>query len=149
MHYSAFIVHHLAEWFVFQTYLPIMKGDSMSLFTDTVTIYNKISDSEWKRTVVEGVQWADKTEKQNNNGKISVARYASITFPEGTYDGLVLSTSNEEDCIVFGEVEDIVEDVKGKRISDLMKKYPKSGIIRSVNDNSNRDFCKNIKVVVA
>ena len=121
----------------------------MSLFTDTVTIYNKISDSEWKRTVVEGVQWADKTEKQNNNGKLSFARYASITFPEGTYDGLVLSTSNEEDCIVFGEVEDIVEDVKGKRISDLMKKYPKSGIIRSVKDNSNRDFYKNIKVVVA
>ena len=74
---------------------------------------------------------------------------AGANANEIVYDGLVLSTSNEEDCIVFGEVEDIVEDVKGKRISDLMKKYPKSGIIRSVNDNSNRDFCKNIKVVVA
>lgn len=121
----------------------------MALFNDTVTIYNKISDSEWKRTVVDGVQWTDKTEKQNDNGKISIARYASITFPHGTYDGLVLNSSNEEDCIVFGDVEDVVEDVKGKRISDLMKKYPKSGLIQSVNDNSNRDFCKNIKVVVA
>lgn len=121
----------------------------MALFTDTVTIYNKISDSEWKRTVVEGVQWSDKTDKKNENGKISVARYASITFPQGTYDVLVLDSSNEEDCIVFGAVEDVVEDVKGKRISDLMKKYPKSGIIQSVNDNSNRDFLKNIKVVVA
>lgn len=121
----------------------------MALFTDTVTIYNKISDSEWKRTVVEGVQWADKTEKKNENGKISVARYASITFPEGTYDGLVINSSNEEDCIVFGAVDDVVEDVKGKRISDLMKKYPKSGTIQSVNYNSNRDYCKNIKVVVA
>ena len=121
----------------------------MALFTDTVTIYNKISDSEWKRTVVEGVQWADKTDKKNENGKISVVRYASITFPEGTYDGLLLDSSNEEDCIVFGAADDIVEDVKGKRISDLMKKYPKSGIIQSVNDNYNRDFCKNIKVVVA
>ena len=112
----------------------------MALFTDTVTIYNKISDTEWKRTVIEGVQWADKTEKKNENGKISIARYASITFPDGTYDELVLSSSNEEDCIVFGAVEDVVEDVKGKRISDLMKKYPKSGIIQSVNDNSNRDL---------
>ena len=51
------------------------------LFTDTVTIYNKISDSEWKRTVVKGVQWSDKTEKKNENGKISIARYASVTFP--------------------------------------------------------------------
>lgn len=121
----------------------------MALFTDTVTVYNKISDSEWKRTVVEGVQWSDKTEKQNNNGKISVARYTSVTFPEGTYEGLVLDSANEEDCIVYGAVEDIVEDVKGHRISDLRKKYVKSGIIQSVNDNSNRDFCKNIKVVVA
>lgn len=121
----------------------------MALFTDTVTVYNKISDSEWKRTVIEGVQWADKTEKKNENGKISVARYASITFPDGTYEGLVLSSSNEEDCIVYGAIEDAVEDVKGHRISDLMKKYPKSGLIQSVNDNSNRDFCKNVKAVVA
>lgn len=121
----------------------------MALFTDTVTIYNKISDSEWKRTVVSGVQWSDKTEKKNENGKISIARYASVTFPEGTYEGLTLKSSNEEDCIVYGTVEDVVEDAKGKRISDLMKKYPKSGIIQSVNDNSNRDFGKNVKVVVA
>lgn len=121
----------------------------MAIFTDVVTIYNKISDSEWERTVVSGVQWSDKTEKKNENGKISIARYASVTFPEGTYDGLVLNFSNEEDCIVYGAVEDVVEDVKGKRISDLMKKYPKSGLIQAVNDNSNRDFCKHIKVVIA
>lgn len=121
----------------------------MALFTDTVTIYNKISDSEWKRTVVEGVQWTDKTEKKNENGKIIIVRYASITFPDGTYDGLVLNSSNEEDCIVFGKVDDVVEDAKGKRISDLMKKYPKSGTIKSVNDNSSSDMLKNIKVVVA
>ena len=121
----------------------------MAVFTDTVTIYSQISESEWKRTVVEGVQWSDKTEKKNENGKISVARYASVTFPDGTYDGLMLNSSNEEDCIVYGEINDVVEDVKGKRVSDLLKKYPKSGIIQAVNDNSNRDFCKNIKVVVA
>lgn len=121
----------------------------MSLFTDTVTIYNKISDTEWKRTVVEGVQWTDKTEKQNDNGKISIARYASVTFPQGTFEGLTLDSSNEEDCIVYGSIEDVVEDVKGKRIADLMKKYPKSGLIQSVNDNSNRDFLKSIKVVIA
>ncbi len=121
----------------------------MAVFTDTVTIYNKVSNSEWKRTVVDGVQWSDKTEKKNENGKISIARYASVTFPEGTYERLALNPSNEEDCIMYGAVEDVIEDAKGKRISDLMKKYPKSGIIQAVNDNSNRDFCKNIKVVVA
>lgn len=121
----------------------------MAMFTDTITIYNKISDSEWSRTVVEGVQWADKTDKRNENGKISVVRYAQITFPEGTYDVLTLEPGREEDAIFFGEILEEVTTEKGSRLSDLLKRYPKSGIIQSVNDNSDRDFLKNIKVVVA
>lgn len=120
----------------------------MSLFTDTVTLYNKISATEWKRTVVKGVQWSDKNEKKVVDGVLSVGCYASVTFPEGTFDGLALNPANEEDCIVKGAVEDVVEDVKGKRISDLLEKYLKSGLLKSVNDNSNRAFLKNIKVVV-
>lgn len=120
----------------------------MALFTDTVTIYNKISDTEWKRTVVKGVQWTDKTEKQNNDGKFSVVRYASITFPVGTYEDLILDARNEEDCIIRGEIEDIVTSEKGSRVSDLVKKYDKSGLIKAVNDNTTRSFLKSIKVVV-
>lgn len=120
----------------------------MALFTDTVTVYNQISDTEWKRTVVEGVQWSDKTDKQNSDGVLSVVQYASITFPKGTYEGLVLDTSRENDCIVYGVVEDVVTSEKGSRISDLMKKYQKSGRIKSVNDNSNRNRLQNKKVVV-
>lgn len=121
----------------------------MGPFTDTVTIFNKLSDTEWKRTVIEGVQWSDKTEKKNDNGVISVVEYAQITFPEGTYNDLVLDSSKEEDCIVYGAVLDIVEDKKGSRISDLLDKYSKSGLIKSVNDNSNRRFLSNMKVVVS
>lgn len=121
----------------------------MALFTDTVTIYNKISDVEWNRTVVEGVQWSDKTEKKIEDGKISIVPYASVTFPQGTYEGVVLDSSNEEDCIVYGAVEDAVSDARGQRIADLLRKYSKSGLIKSVNDNSNRDLLPNIKVVVS
>ena len=120
----------------------------MAMFTDTVTVYTKVSDTEWKRTVVAGVQWADKTEKKNDNGKLSVVRYVQITFPGEVGCDLLLNPSRTEDCIVFGAVSDEISDVKGSRISDLMKKYPKSGLIQSVNDNSNRDMLKNIKVVV-
>lgn len=120
----------------------------MALFTDTVTVYNKISDTEWKRTVVEGVQWSDRTDRVNNNGKVSVVHLTTVTFPYATYKGLVLDSSNEEDCIVFGEVKDVIEDVKGKRVSDLLEKYPKSGLIKAVNDNSNRTTLPNIKVVL-
>lgn len=122
------------------------------LFTDSVTIYNKITTEgtdSWTRTVVHGVQWSDKTSKTNSEGKISIARYVSVTFPEGTYEGLTLNAANEEDAIVYGEVTDAVTGAKGARISDLLERYPKSGSIKAVNDNSNRDMLKNIKVVLA
>lgn len=110
-------------------------------------MYNKIGDT-WKRIVVEGVQWSENTDRTNNNGQVSVAHSVTVTFPKPTFIGLVLDSSNEEDCIVFGEVTDVVADIKGCRISDLLKKYPKSGLIKSVNDNSNRAMLPNIKVVL-
>lgn len=119
-----------------------------ALFTDTVTIYNKLPDEKWKITVVNGVQWSDKLDRANENGKVSVAHSTTVTFPYPTYKDLVLDSSNEEDCIVYGVVEDVIEDVKGSRISDLLKKYPKSGLIKAVNDNSNRTMLPNIKVVL-
>lgn len=124
----------------------------MALFTDTVTIYHKHTVDEvdsWMRTVVSGVQWSDKTDKRAENGKISIAKYTQITFPQGTYDGLVLDASNEEDAIFFGEITDVILDERGHRLSDLLKAYPRSGRIQSVNDNTNRDCLPNIKVVVA
>ena len=121
----------------------------MALFTDTITLYSKVSDTEWSRTVVTGVQWSDKTEKKNDNGKISVVRYAQVTFPGDVGKDLHLDSSRTEDCIVCGIVDDEITGQKGSRISDLMKKYPKSGLIKSVNDNSNRAFLHHMKVVIA
>lgn len=127
-------------------------GRSILRFDDVITIYNKIVNDdetvEWKRTVVNGVQWSDDFEKENMSGKISIAKYVKITFPIGTYEGLTLNPSNEEDAIVYGEVTDEVTEIKGHRISDLLNKYAKSGRIKTVNDNSNRRFLPNIKVVI-
>ena len=124
----------------------------MGLFNDTVTIFNKRMNGEtavWDKTVVNDVQWSDHDEKNENAGRVSVGHYANITFPEGTYDGLILNAANEEDAIFYGEIDAVIEDIKGHRITDIMKQYPKSGRIKSVNDNSNRDLLKNIKVVIA
>lgn len=125
---------------------------SLLRFDEVITIYNKIVNDddtvEWKRTVVNGVQWSDRFEKLNESGKISIARYVNITLPIGTYEGLILNPANEEDAIVYGEITDEVTEVKGHRIGDLLKKYPKSGRIKTVNDNSNRTYLPNIKVVI-
>jgi len=116
-------------------------GRCVLRFTDTVTVINKTEDG-WTKTVVDGVQWAEKEEKLNNQGKISIATYVSITFPEGTYEQLLLDPNNEEDAIVRGVVD---EDIT--KISTLLKNH-KGGRIKAVNDNSNRLMLKNVKVVV-
>lgn len=117
----------------------------MPLFTDTVTVYSKISEAEWRRTVVEGVQWTDKVEKKNVDGVLSVIKYASVTFPEGTYEELELKIG---DCIVLGIVSDEINEVRGTRVGDLRKKYPDSGIIQAIRNNTRRTFLKNTKVVL-
>lgn len=119
----------------------------MGLFTDTVTLYHKVSEEEWKRIVVEGVQWSEKTEKKLVDGKLCVVPFISITFPEGTYEELPLDVYSTEDLIVYGVVEDVVNGSRGKRVSDMLVKYPKSGAIKSVNDNSKRSMLRSIKVV--
>ena len=117
----------------------------IALFTDTVTIYNK-STSSWIRTVVEGVQWSDKADRLNNNGRVKVDPHATITFPEGTYGGLKLDAREDEDAILYGIVPDM-PNTSSFKLSDVIKRN-KGGIIQSVNDNSNRDYLKNIKVTV-
>lgn len=119
----------------------------MALFTDTITIYQKQAES-WKRTVIEGVQWSDQTDKSLSTGRLTVAKSRTVTLPEEVLGQVDLSTFTEEDAIVLGNVEDEVNGTKGSRISDLLARYPRSGIIRSVNDNSDRDLLKNIKVVL-
>lgn len=134
-------------------------GGGVLRFDDTITLYRKeitttqvegiqTETATWNRKVITGVQWSDKYEKNESNGKVSIARYAKITFPEGTYDNIELSPAREEDAIVYGEVIDTVTEARGSRLSDLLEKYPRSGRIKSVNDNTNRRL-PNIKVVVS
>ena len=120
----------------------------MAHFTDTVTIYNKTTSS-WSRTVVEGVQWSDKADRVNNNGRIKVDPYATITFPEGTYEGLRLDPRQDEDAILYGAVPDMPSTSSASvfKLTDVIRRN-KGGVIQSVNDNSNRDYLKNIKVTV-
>lgn len=119
----------------------------MAVFTDTITMYQKQAGS-WNRTVVEGVQWSEKVEKSLATGRLTLAKTMTVTFPEEVLWNIDLSVYVDEDAIFLGELTENVTAEKGHRISDLLKKYPHGGIIRSVNDNSNRDLLKSIKVVM-
>lgn len=118
------------------------------LGTDTITIFKKQKDGNFLKAIAKNVQWTDKDEVTNLNGRVNVAKYVSITFFEGTFEYLDLTNFTEEDAIFYGVIDVEVSNEKGYRISDLLKLYPKSGLIKSVKDNSNRTHLKNIKVVL-
>lgn len=115
------------------------------LGTDTVTLFKKQSDGSFTKFVVPGVQWSDESDVSNTDGRVTVTNHSKVTFFEGTYERLDLTNFTEEDTIFLGYINDEVTDGK---ISTLLKAHPKSGVIKSVNDNSNRRYLKNVKVVL-
>lgn len=115
--------------------------------TDTITVYKKSTDESWIRTVVHNVQWSDHIDKTTSTGRVTMEPIATITFFEG-FDS-VPAPFGEEDFIVYGECVEECTTEKGSRPSDIVDANVKSGFITSVNDNSNRDHLKNIKVVVS
>lgn len=115
------------------------------LGTDTVTLFKKQPDDSFARFVIPGVQWSEKSEVINTNGRSTVTKYVEVTFFEGTYEGLDLNSFTEEDVIFFGE---IAESATDGRISALVSAFSRCGVVKSVNDNSNRRYLKNVKVVL-
>ena len=119
------------------------------MFEDVITLFHKVEDGMWNRSVIHGVQWSEHTDKTvTDGGIVKLATSVTITFPKGTYEDVVLDAANDEDCIVYGDIAFDVQDVKESRISDLRRAFPRSGAIKSVSDNSNRSFLQNVKVVL-
>ncbi len=126
------------------------------IFTDTVTIYNhylKNGEDCWKKTVLEGVQWKEKTEKViNSSGVLQLVQTVSLTVPfragyvpykSFTGTGFTFKPIKALDVVVKGECpEEITDDYT---ITNLKKDYD-SATIFSLSDNTNRDFLKHWKV---
>ena len=119
----------------------------MAMFEDTVTVFQKQPDGSYRKTIVDDCMWSDQITKTVESGKLVLAKTATVTFrPPFSVD---FKTFCDEDAIFFGKVAESPKNEKGKRLSDVLRKYgSKAGIVRGVNDNSNRDMLPNIKVTV-
>ena len=141
----------------------------MELFTDTMTVYNYMRDTEgnetWKRTIVKGVQWRhNKSELSISDGVQTEKKVESITidfsknYKRETYidflefekkdDKVGYWTLNERDgldIVVLGESAKEIN--KEYKISDLRNDFQYCATVQSVSDNRNRSHLKNIKVV--
>jgi hypothetical protein len=90
------------------------------LGTDTITLFKKYPDGQYHRFVISGVQWSDKDEVVNSDGRVNVAKYVSVTFFEGTFENLGLTNFSSEDAMFYGVINDELVD---NRISALLKNY--------------------------
>lgn len=138
-----------------------------SLFTDTITVYNRTMANRepvWHRTVIRGVQWTQKSRiSYDASGKNIYTTETSITIPVdadargkryaapkaylATADPDALWTLNAEsgeDVIVKGECPWNISDVY--TLDNLNREYGYVSII-AVADNTSREHLKNWKVV--
>lgn len=128
------------------------------LFTDTITLYNHYREGRvdhWHRTVLNCVQWTQKTVRTaSNNGSVVVTTETSITIPNrGGYakpidfaqavDKTDLWTLAPDDLILLGEsIVEVVNEVTADDLGALG-----AVVIRSVKDNTLRPQLKHWKVV--
>lgn len=123
-----------------------------AIFTDTVTIYNHLND-KWYRTVLEGVQWSEKTEKTiDSNGVMHLTPSISVTVPYRTgyvdhreYTGIGFTFGLDNlDIIVLGACDKEITD--SYTITNLQKDF-RAATVKSLKDNTLRQFLKHWRVI--
>ena len=141
----------------------------MSLFTETMTVYNHIKEEigkeYWKRTVIKNVQWRhNKTETTVSGNVRTEKKVESITidFQRSrraenyvdfqTFEKLLdktgywtLNSRDGLDVVVYGESEKEITDEY--RLSDLKQDFQYCVTVKMVSDNRNADYLKHIRVV--
>ena len=125
---------------------------SSMLFGDAVTLYNH-HQKQWFKTVLEGVQWTEKTTKTvDPDGKIHVVPEVGITVPyrdgytppeEYAGEGFTFGLDNL-DVVVLG---DYPEEITGSyAITNLRKDYA-AATIYAAQDNTLRPLLKHWQVM--
>lgn len=107
------------------------------LFSDTVTVYHREGE-HFVRHVMRGVQWRQKVERINDNGKLSLATVTSVTVPAELE--MVMRMG---DVLVLGEADEFTQEYT---IAQLKKDCPTYCTIKSIADNTRRARLKHWKV---
>lgn len=141
----------------------------MSIFTDTITIYNYHKDSNnsdaWNKTVLSGVQVSQSSDKtKSSDGIVNITDTINITIPFNLLSNYIdyvsysklpynkaikhftLNHINNLDVIVNGNIDKQINS--SYKITSLKNDYAECGTISGVRDNTTRSRLKNIKVVL-
>lgn len=109
-------------------------------FKETVTLYhqqreviNNRAVTKWTRTVFNECFFGTQIAQGMNGNTLSLASSYTARIP---FEGKLAEIA-PGDIIVCGEVADEIEDISGKRVTDLLAKYrPDAFTVRAVSDNT-------------
>ncbi len=107
------------------------------LFGDTVTVYHREGDL-FTRHVLRGVQWRQKADRLNDNGKLSLVTVTSVTIPNS--EGMPVRIG---DVLVLGEAKELSQEYT---IAQLKNEHPTYCTVRSIADNTRRARLRHWKV---
>jgi hypothetical protein len=107
------------------------------LFADTVTVYSK-NGEQYIRHVLRGVQWRQKTERLNDNGRIALATVTSVTIPKG-----IEMAVKPGDVLVLGVGPAITDEYT---IAQLRADNTTYCTVKAVADNTLRPRLKHWRV---
>lgn len=111
------------------------------LFDDMITVYRKKSGEHYSRHVIVGVQYRQKTDRLNDNGKLSIVAVTSVTIPgEGT------APVKPGDVLILGEGPELTESYTIARLKAENETYC---TVKGVVDNTRRPQLKHWKVTAA
>lgn len=113
----------------------------MSLFTDTVTVY-QCTDDQWTRTaVLKGVQLRERIERVNDNGRSTFKTVTSLTIPADIAHAI---TADGSTALVPGTAPEVSADMPMKRIR---AENPGFCIVNALADNTHRAHLPHWRVI--
>ena len=141
----------------------------MSLFTDTITIYNKHTNAgsftgglppvdiiTWSRCVIKNTMWKDKIHYSAGDGKNFINKTVSITIPlnemEADKQFVKPAEFNDpektwtlqiDDIIVYGECD---KEITDQYTTTKLKKEFKSCVVSQIADSSEQNILPKWKV---
>ena len=113
----------------------------MSLFTDTVTVYNRTGDTWARAGVLYGVQLRQRIERVNENGKSTWQTVTSLTIPAGIEHTV---TADGSTALIRGAGPAVSDDMPIRRIR---AEHTSFCIVNAVTDNTHRDRLPHWKVI--
>ncbi len=111
-------------------------------FSDVITLYHQSCEvdeqtkrtvTKWSKRVFKDCYFGTREAESVNGTTLSLASSYVVRIP---HNGLKVVCA-PGDIVVYGSVEDIVDDVAGQRVSDLLAKYkPNAFTVRAVSYNT-------------